>query len=161
MHRGLHRLEVRHCLDSLGLLTNYSGSFMPTRTCSSLKASFSNHIHNCKPLTGSCAFGIRVHWEYATSVLRLKGEDWSSVLPLLQSSRLALAGFPISCICNGRFGKLFRGQEASGWDLEAVDFVCLLPCGFRTFKGSWSSVVWASAPSTVISEHHQTSTPSC
>lgn len=67
------RSEVRHCLDSLGLLTDYSRSFMPTRTCSSLKASFTNHIHNCKPLTGSCVFGIRVHRECATSVLRLKG----------------------------------------------------------------------------------------
>lgn len=34
--------------------------------------------------------------------------------------------FCYKCICKGRFGKLFRRQEASGWDQEAVDFVCLL-----------------------------------
>lgn len=38
----------------------------------------------------------------------------------------AKAGLLASCICNSRFGKLFRRQEESGWGLEAVDFVCLL-----------------------------------
>lgn len=112
--------EVRHCLDSLGLLTNYSRSFMPTRTCSSLKASFTNHIHNCKPLTGSCAFGIQVHREYATSVLRPKGVKTevqfylcckALVLPKLdfQIPVFAMAGLGSSSVdrkCQGGTSKL-------------------------------------------------------
>jgi len=40
--------EVRHCLDSLGLLTNYPRPFMSTRVAP-WGLWFANHIHDRKP----------------------------------------------------------------------------------------------------------------
>lgn len=113
--------EVRHCLDSLGLLTNYTQPFMSTRAAPwRLDLPITSTTINLEQEAVRLGYGL--HKCFETEEGGARGLKFNSTSVARHSSCLSWA----SCICSGRFGKLFRRQEASGWDQEAVHFVCLL-----------------------------------